>query len=111
LEARSASARIILNYDAAVSEKQILCRSQDFTFSHSQGHFRTSLRPCARSALPLATGIVSAAAHVRKVPIVLQNSKVAAVKLFGENLKRKEVDDSHSFSRATEVAYEFGARR
>jgi hypothetical protein len=43
--------------------------------------------------------------------IVLQNSKVAAVKIFGENLKRKEVDDSHSFSRATEVAHEFGARR
>jgi hypothetical protein len=45
------------------------------------------------------------------VPILLQNSKVAAVKIFGENLKRKEVDDSHSFSRATEVAHEFGARR
>jgi hypothetical protein len=43
--------------------------------------------------------------------IVLQNSKVAAVQIFGENLKRKEVDDSHSFSRATEVAHEFGARR
>jgi hypothetical protein len=25
--------------------------------------------------------------------------------------KRKEVDDSHSVSRATEVAHEFGARR
>jgi hypothetical protein len=43
--------------------------------------------------------------------IVLQNSKVAAVQIFGEDLKRKEVDDSHSFSRATEVAHEFGARR
>ena len=43
--------------------------------------------------------------------IVLQNSKVAAVQIFGENLKRKEVDDLHSFSRATEVAHEFGARR
>ena len=43
--------------------------------------------------------------------IVLQNSKVAAVQIFGENLKRKEVDNSHSFSRATEVAHEFGARR
>jgi hypothetical protein len=42
---------------------------------------------------------------------VLQNSKVAAVQIFGENLKRKEVDDSHSFSRATEVAHEFDARR
>ena len=43
--------------------------------------------------------------------IVLQKSRVAAVQIFGENLKRKEVDDSHSLSRATEVAYEFGARR
>ena len=43
--------------------------------------------------------------------IVLQKSKVAAVQIFGENLKRKEVDDSHSLSRATEVAHEFGARR
>jgi hypothetical protein len=49
--------------------------------------------------------------NVRSWQIVLQNSKVAAVKIFGENLKRKEVDDSHSFSRATEVAHEFGARR
>jgi hypothetical protein len=48
---------------------------------------------------------------VRSWQIVLQNSKVAAVQIFGENLKRKEVDDSHSFSRATEVAHEFGARR
>ena len=36
---------------------------------------------------------------------MLQNSKVAAVQNFGENLKRKEVDDLHSFSRATEVAH------
>jgi hypothetical protein len=43
--------------------------------------------------------------------IVLQKSKVAAVQIFGENLKRKEVDDSHSLSCATEVAHEFGARR
>jgi hypothetical protein len=43
--------------------------------------------------------------------IVLQKSKVAAAQIFGENLKRKEVDDSHSLSRTTEVAHEFGARR
>jgi hypothetical protein len=42
---------------------------------------------------------------------VLQKSKVAAVQIFGENLKRKEVDDSHSLSRAAEVADEFVARR
>jgi amidase len=42
--------------------------------------------------------------------IVLQNSRVAAVQIFGENLKRKEVDDSHSFNRATEVAHEFDYR-
>ena len=43
--------------------------------------------------------------------IVLQKSKVATIQNFGENLKRKEVADSHSLSRATEVAHEFGARR
>ena len=43
--------------------------------------------------------------------IVLQKSKVAPVQIFGENHKRKEVDDSHSLSRATEVAHEFGVRR
>jgi len=44
-------------------------------------------------------------------PILLQKSKLAAVRIFGKNLKRKEIDDSHSLSRATEVAHEFGARR
>ena len=43
--------------------------------------------------------------------IVLQKSKVAPVQIFGENHKRKEVDNSHSLSRATEVAHEFGVRR
>jgi hypothetical protein len=49
--------------------------------------------------------------HVRFGPIVLQKSKLAASDFFGENQKRKEIDDSHSLSRATEVAHEFGARR
>jgi hypothetical protein len=43
--------------------------------------------------------------------IVLQKSKVAAVQISGENLKREEVDDSCSLSRVTDVAYEFNARR
>ena len=46
-----------------------------------------------------------------KDQIVLQKSKVATVQNFGENRKRKEVADSRSLSRATEVAHEFGARR
>jgi hypothetical protein len=43
--------------------------------------------------------------------IVLQKSKVAAAQISGENLKREEIDDSHSLSRATEAAYEFCVRR
>jgi hypothetical protein len=35
---------------------------------------------------------------------MLQKSKVATVWIFGENLKREEIDDSCSFSRAKEVA-------
>jgi hypothetical protein len=49
--------------------------------------------------------------EVRFWQIVLQKSKVATARFFRENLKRKEVDDSHSLSRTTEVAHEFGARR
>ena len=64
--------------------------------SSAMGHFQTSTRVTWRSASP---------------SIVLQKSKLAAVQIFGENLKRKEVADSHSLSRATEVAHEFGARR
>jgi hypothetical protein len=42
---------------------------------------------------------------------MLQNSKVATSRIFGENLKREEVDDSYSLSRATEVAHEFSVKR
>jgi hypothetical protein len=45
--------------------------------------------------------------HVGFVPIVLQKSKVASVRIFGETLKREAIDDSDSLSLATEVAYEF----
>jgi hypothetical protein len=65
----------------------------------------------SRAVRPSTTDMSRLHPHVCFVPIVLQKSKVAAVQIFGENLKRKEVDDSHSLSRATEVAHEFGARR
>jgi hypothetical protein len=42
---------------------------------------------------------------------MLQKSKVAEALVFGENLKREDIGDSYSLSRATEVAYEFGVRR
>ncbi len=41
----------------------------------------------------------------------VQKSKVAARQFFGEDLKREEISDSYSLSRATEVAYEFSVRR
>ena len=43
--------------------------------------------------------------------IVLQKSKVASVRIFGETLKREAIDDSDNLSRVTEVAYEFSVRR
>jgi hypothetical protein len=48
---------------------------------------------------------------VRLAPILLQKSKVASARIFGETLKREAIDDSHNLSRVTEVAYEFGVRR
>jgi predicted nucleotidyltransferase len=49
--------------------------------------------------------------QVRFVPIVLQKSKVASVRIFGETLKREAIDDSDNLSRVTEVANEFSVRR
>jgi hypothetical protein len=43
--------------------------------------------------------------------ILLQKSKVASVRLFGETLKREPVGDSDNLSRVAEVAYEFSLRR
>jgi hypothetical protein len=43
--------------------------------------------------------------------ILLQKSKVASVRFFGETLKREAAADSDNLSRATEVAYEFSVRR
>jgi hypothetical protein len=48
---------------------------------------------------------------VRYWQILLQKSKVASVRIFGETLKREAVDDSGNLSRVTEVAYEFCVRR
>ena len=43
--------------------------------------------------------------------ILLQKSKVASVRIFGETLKHEVIDNSANLSRATEVAYEFCVRR
>ena len=43
--------------------------------------------------------------------ILLQKSKVASVRMFGETLKREAIDNSDNLSRVTEVAYEFSVRR
>jgi hypothetical protein len=44
------------------------------------------------------------------LPILLQKSKVASVRIFGETLRHEAIDDPDNFSRATEVAYESGLR-
>jgi hypothetical protein len=43
--------------------------------------------------------------------IVLQKSKVASVRIFGETLKREAIDNSDNLGCVTEVAYEFSVRR
>jgi hypothetical protein len=65
----------------------------------------------AKSALLLEADIGSAGGHVGFVPIVLQKSKIASVRIFGETLKRETIDDSNNLNRVTEVAYEFSVRR
>jgi hypothetical protein len=53
----------------------------------------------------------ASAIHFRIWGIVLQNSKVAGLRIFTKNMKRKTIADSYNFNRATEVAYEFNAGR
>jgi hypothetical protein len=43
--------------------------------------------------------------------ILLQKSKVASVRIFGETLKREAIDDSDNLRRVSEVAYEFSVGR
>jgi len=44
-------------------------------------------------------------------PIVLQNSKVAGLRIFLENAKRETIADSYNLNRVSEVAREFKVRR
>ena len=44
-------------------------------------------------------------------PIVLQKSKVAGSRIFGENTKREAIADSHRRNRTVEVACEYNVRR
>jgi hypothetical protein len=68
-------------------EKTILRTFRARTFSRSQGQSR----PCW---------------DVRFWRILLQKSKVASVRIFGETLKREVIDDSNDLSRITEVSYQ-----
>jgi hypothetical protein len=63
------------------------------------------------SGLPSTPDILSARWHVSNVPILLQKSKVASVRIFGETLKREAINDSDNLSRSAEVAYEFCVER
>jgi hypothetical protein len=63
---------------------------------HTLGQSRRFDRLRPISALPL---------------ILLQKSKVASVRIYGEILKREAIDDSDNLNRVTEVAYEFSVRR
>jgi hypothetical protein len=42
---------------------------------------------------------------------VLQNSKIAGLQIFRENMKREAIADSYARNRVGEVACEFNAKR
>jgi hypothetical protein len=62
------------------------------------------------STLPSTADIRQRGGHVRKVPIVLQKSNVAGLKILGENTEQRAVADSYDLNRVTEVACEFCVR-
>jgi len=76
--------------------------------------FRVKMRNTHReqmfSALPPKADSSRTSRYDRFVPILLQKSKVASVRIFGETLRYEAIDDSDNLSRATEVAYEFSVR-
>jgi hypothetical protein len=53
---------------------------------------------------------LNSGARLLKTSIVLQNSKVAAPRIFRENKKRETITDSYTLSRGAEIAGEFNAR-
>jgi hypothetical protein len=58
----------MLNFGAVASQKQILCPSRDFTFSHSQGQSRRFDRVQLTSGLTLQADIIADRRHV-SVPV------------------------------------------
>ena len=48
--------------------------------------------------------------EVREVPILLQKSKVAGLKIPRENIKQRTIADSRDLNRVTEVGCEFCVR-
>jgi len=65
----------------------------------------------AVTALPPKADSRPQSRDVRLGPIVLQKSKVAGLRIFRENTKRKAIADSYNLNRVTEVACEFNVRR
>ena len=63
------------------------------------------------SAYPPIATKYQTSRQVGLVPILLQKSKVASVRIFGEISKREAIADSSNLSRVAEVAYEFSVRR
>jgi len=78
-----------------------------------QGPFRhfSAFRVIETTREFLIVGMATTIQASAFAPILLQKSKVASVRIFGETLKREVIDDSDNLSRVTKVAYEFSVRR
>ena len=66
---------------------------------------------CRSDAVGDERPICGRAAMSASPPIVLQNSKVAGLRIFLENAKRETIADSYNLNRVSEVACEFTVRR
>jgi hypothetical protein len=63
-----------------------------------------------QSGLPSGADVVAAYRHFQKVPILLQKSKVAGLKILGENTTQRAIADSSDLNRVTVAACEFCVR-
>ena len=72
------------------------------------------IRRVLKSGMSALTPITTRRADivdVRYVPIVLQKSKVAELRIFRKKTKQEAIADSYNLSRVTEVACEFSVGR
>jgi len=71
----------------------------------------SSANVCVMSAIHPTAAQKRTFQHFSFVPIALQKSKFAGIRIFAKNPNREAIADTYNFNHVTEVAYEFNVRQ